>query len=41
MVLLLNGKRLTLAPHRAKWLSIIHDNFDSTLKLELFEKNNV
>jgi len=27
MGLLLNGKRSTLAPHRANWLSFIHDNF--------------
>lgn len=25
--LLLNGKRSTLAPHRANWLSFIHDNY--------------
>ena len=25
--LILNGKRSTLAPHRANWLSFIHDNF--------------
>ena len=29
MGLLLNGKRMALAPHRANWLSlIIHDNFE-------------
>jgi len=27
MGLLLNGKRSALAPHRANWLSFIHDNF--------------
>jgi hAT family C-terminal dimerisation region len=27
MGLLLNGKRSTLAPHRANWLSFIHDNY--------------
>ena len=27
MGLLLNGKRSTLAPHRANWLSFIRDNF--------------
>jgi hypothetical protein len=28
MGLILNGKRSTLAPHRANWLSFIHDNFE-------------
>ena len=27
MGLLSNGKRSTLAPHHANWLSFIHDNF--------------
>jgi len=27
MGLLLNEKRLTLAPHRANWLSFIHNNY--------------
>lgn len=27
MGLVLNGKRSSLAPHRANWLSFIHDNF--------------
>jgi hypothetical protein len=27
MGLLLNGKRSTLAPHHANWLSFIHDNY--------------
>ena len=27
MGLLLNGKRSTLAPHRANWLTFIHDNY--------------
>jgi len=27
MGLILNGKRSTLAPHRANWLSFIHDNY--------------
>jgi len=28
MGLILNGKRSTLAPHRANWLSFIHDNYE-------------
>jgi len=28
MGLLLNGKRTALAPHRANWLSFIHDNLE-------------
>ena len=27
MGLILNGKRSTLAPHRANWLSFTHDNY--------------
>ena len=27
MGLILNGKKSTLAPHRANWLSLIHDNY--------------
>ena len=27
MGLLVNGKRSTLVPHRANWLSFIHDNY--------------
>ena len=28
MGLIVNGKRSTLAPHRANWLSFIHDNYE-------------
>jgi len=30
--ILLNGKRSLLAPHLAKWLSFVHDNFPIYLK---------
>ena len=32
--LLLNGKRSALAPHRANWLSFIHDNFPLYFKTQ-------
>ena len=34
MGLLLNGKRSALAPHRANWLSFIHDNFALCFKTQ-------
>ena len=34
MVRLLNGKRSALAPHRANWLSFIHDNFSLYFKTQ-------
>jgi len=36
MGLLLNGKRSTLAPHRANWLSFIHDNYDTYFDIDLW-----
>ena len=35
MGLLLNGKRSTLAPHRANWLSFIHDNYATYFDVDL------
>jgi hypothetical protein len=38
MGLMLNGKRSTMAPLRANWLSFIHDNFE--LYYDLVNKND-
>ena len=36
MGLLLNGKRLTLAPHRANWLSFIHNNYATYFDVDVW-----
>ena len=37
MRLILNGKRSTLAPHRANWLSFIHENYEQCFDIDQFD----